>query len=518
MQVSRSRAARERQRRSSRSCWRRCNWTHWALGSLAALAGCGSDERRGDEPGNAGAGGGAASLGGSAGSGDVFVDGCEPNTFICDGDVALPCGATDGTSPRDCASEGGTCRAPVGCVVCEPLAGTCEDGIARSCNAEGTAMLEYACDAAQGMSCEADGCKGVCSPAALGSSYVGCDYYPTVTINPVFSGFSFAVAVANTGDEAAQVLLTRGEALVSEVTVPARELGMLRLPWVPELKGGDQNSCQRPPSPEPTKLVPSGAYRLRSNRPVSVYQFNPLEYELDPIPEGCPLRALCPGSPPRDEGCLSFSNDASLLFPTNVLTGSYAVLSWPSTAAGSGFISVVGTEPGTEVRLRGRGQFVPGAGISASGDGTLVLGRGDVLQLMAEPSPTQSFGSDISGTLVEASAPVQVIGGSSCGFVPEATTDACDHLEQAMLPAETLGKDYLVTYPAAPGSESPHLVRILPVLEETAIELSPPLPGLPERVVQSPADGPLELSGVAQDFRITADKPLLVAHSITYRG
>jgi hypothetical protein len=493
----------------------RRSWRGWALvGSLAAaLAGCGSDRRAGGEPdnGSAAGGGGASSLGGG-GSGDVFVDGCDPNTFICDGDTALPCDSSNGASPRDCASEGGTCRAPVGCVMCEPLVGTCENGIARSCNAQGTAMIEYGCDATQDMSCEPDGCKGVCSPAALGSSYVGCDYYPTVTINPVFSGFNFAVAVANTGDDAANVVVTRGEALVSEVAVPARELRMLRLPWVPELKGGDQNSCQRPPAPEATKLVTSGAYRLRSNRPVSVYQFNPLEYELDPIPEGCPLRAECPGSPPRDEGCLSFSNDASLLFPTNVLTGSYGVLSWPSTAAGSGFISVVGTQPGTEVRIRGRGQFVPGAGISASGEGTLLLGPGDVLQLMAEPSPTQSFGSDISGTLIEASAPVQVIGGSSCGFVPEASTDACDHLEQAMLPAETLGKDYLVTYPAAPGSKSPHVVRILPVLDETAIEFSPPLPGVPERLVQSPGQGPLELTGVSQDFRISADKPVLVAH------
>lgn len=482
---------------------------------LVLLVACGSDEPAAEATGGNGNGNGSSGASGAqggAGGGYVFVDACEPGTFACDGDTALPCDAASGALPRDCAAEGYRCQAPVGCLVCEPLVGTCAGGVARSCNAQGTAMLEYACDEAQGMRCEPDGCKGACSPAELGSSYVGCDYYPTVTLNPVFSGFNFAVAVANTGDDDAAVVVTRGDAIISEANVPARELRLLKLPWVAELKGGDQDSCQRPPAPEPTKLVPGGAYRLRSTRPVSVYQFNPLEYELDPIPEGCPLRAECPGSPPRDEGCLSFSNDASLLLPINALTGSYGVLGWPSTAAGSGFISVVGTEPNTLVRIAGRGQFVPGAGISASGDGTVTLGRGDVLQLMAAASSDQSFGSDLSGTVVEASAPVQVIGGSSCGFVPEASTDACDHLEQAMFPAETLGKDYLITYPAAPGSESPHVVRILPVQDDTTLEFFPAPTGSPERVVRSPAQGPLELGSVASDFRVSSDKPVLVAH------
>ena len=282
-----------------------------------------------------GAGGNGGDQGG-AGSTSVFVDGCDLGQFVCDGDIARRCDPADVTAPRDCAAEGFSCQAPVGCVVCTPGEGSCEGGAARLCNAEGTEVTEFECDVAQGMVCEPDGCKGSCSPAQLGSSYVGCDYYPTVTANPVFSGFSFAVAVSNTGTEPADVIVTRGSATQTEVAVPAGELRIIPLPWVAELKGGDQDSCQTPPPRGPTLLVADGAYRLRSNRPVSVYQFNPLEYELSPIPEGCPLRNDCPGSPPRDEGCLSFSNDASLIFPTNVLTGSYSVLSWPSTASRRG--------------------------------------------------------------------------------------------------------------------------------------------------------------------------------------
>jgi hypothetical protein len=182
------------------------------------------------------------------------------------------------------------------------------------CNAQGTAYEEFECDALQGMVCTADGCQGACSPATLGDGYVGCDYYPTVTPNPVYSGFHFAVAVSNSGDSSASVVVTRGAEVIAQRTVLPGELSRIELPWVSELKGGDQDACQRPPALGASRLLQGGAYRLRSDHPVSVYQFNPLEYRLTPTPESCPLRNQCPGAPQRDEGCLSFSNDASLLF------------------------------------------------------------------------------------------------------------------------------------------------------------------------------------------------------------
>jgi hypothetical protein len=456
--------------------------------------------------------------GGGNGSGaggtnpNTFYEGCDVGGFTCQGERAVPCGG-DTSAARDCAAEGFRCREPFGCVVCTPGEGSCADGAARVCNAQGTAFEQFECDAAQGMSCEPDGCKGVCSPATLGDGYIGCDYFPTVTPNPVYSGFHFAVAVSNSGDTEATVLVTRGAETIAQRAVPAGELRMIELPWVPELKGGDQDACQRPPPAGATRLVPNGAYRLRSDRPVSVYQFSPLEYELSPVPESCPLRAECPGSPPRpDEGCLSFSNDATLLYPTNVLTGSYAVLTWPSTRAGQGFVSIVGTTAGTQVSVQGQARVASGAGISETGTGQVVLGPGDVLQVVAEASPDQSFANDLSGMLISASAPVQVISGNSCGFVPEANTQACDHLEQAMLPAETLGSDYLLSFPAAPASQSPHVVRILPIVDNTTLHFDHALPRVGDSVVVSPAGGPLQLTSVMEDFRVTADHPVLVTH------
>ena len=464
-----------------------------------------TSSNNGGSTGNAGSSGQAAAP-------NNFYEGCDLGAFVCQGERAVACDPSDTTPQRDCAAEGAHCQAPFGCVVCTPGEGSCQAGAARVCNAQGTAFEAFECDAVQGMVCEPDGCKGVCSPATLGDGYVGCDYYPTVTPNPVYSGFHFAVAVSNSGDTEASVVVTRGGEAIAQRAVPAGELRMIQLPWVTELKGGDQDACQQPPPAGATRLVPNGAYRLRSDRPVSVYQFSPLEYELTPTPAACPLRAQCPGSPPRNEGCLSFSNDASLLFPSNVLTGSYAVLSWPSTRAGQGFVSIVGTTPGTQVNVQGAGRVAPGAGILETGTGQAVIGPGDVLQIVAEASATQAFGSDLSGTLISASAPVQVISGNSCGFIPDATTQACDHLEQAMLPAETLGKDYLVTFPAAPASQSPQVVRILPVVADTTLHFDHPLPGVGDTLQRSPADGPLQLTRVMEDFRVTSDKPILVTH------
>src|SRR5262245_31516098 len=44
-----------------------------------------------------------------------------------------------------------------------------------------------------------------CDEAATYKSYVGCDYWPTVTSNVVWSIFDFAVVVANAGDSDAKI-------------------------------------------------------------------------------------------------------------------------------------------------------------------------------------------------------------------------------------------------------------------------------------------------------------------------
>ena len=68
---------------------------------------------------------------------------------------------------------------------------------------------------------------------------------------------------------------------------------------------------------------------------------------------------------------------------------------------------------------------------------------------------------------------MQVVSGHSCANIPNPDTGACDHIEHAMLPIETLGKDYLVTFPAALASQSPDVVRIEAVEKDTHVQFDP---------------------------------------------
>ncbi len=417
----------------------------------------------------------------------------------------MECGQGQAPTRRDCAAVGQTCSAGYGCVACHPGVGTCSGGNTVACRADGSGMQQFECDPAQGMACEPDGCKGPCSPTTLGSSYVGCDYYPTVTLNTgVWSGFAYAVAVANTSAEPASVLVTRGDATVRTLVVPAGGLEVIELPWVPELKGPDPNLAGQPQQGPAPAVVRDGAYRLRTDRPVTVYQFSPLDYTKAPAPADCP-------DPFQASGCFSFSNDASLLLPTHVLSGDYVAMSWDALGCRSGFITITATADDTVVELAPLGEFEPGAGIDELGQGKARLDAGDVLQLVSRanggPFCFNVEGSDMSGTRVHASKPVQVISGHACANLPTPKTEACDHLEEAMFPVETLGKSYVVTVPTAPGGPSPYTLRVAAVEPGTRVSFDPPV----EVPTALEPGKPLEIRYLEEDVRVSADKPVLVA-------
>jgi len=488
------------------------------LACLLSLAACSGDKKP--------AGPDAAAGGGGSG-GTLAPLQCQEDDVWCDGSVAKICDGKGGyKSSQDCGASAQACvssrlnsagvKLQLGCVKCTPGEASCAQGTAKLCREDGSGFDVFDCDALQGMTCAADGCKGACAPPEVTTSYIGCDYYPTVSLNPVWQGFDFAVAVSNASDAPAHVVVSRGEAMVRELTVGVDALEIVKLPWVTELKGGDQNACQIPPDPGSSRVVKDGAYRLRSDRPVTVYQFSPLQYQLgtaDNPPEGCPVGTMCPGGVVGD--CLSFSNDASLLLPATALTGDYSVVSWPSRGNTASYFAVTATTDGTRVSVEGRGSFRPGGGVDGDGQGEIVLDRGDVLEVVASHGTSSA---DASGSRVTADKPVQVIGGHSCANVPDVTTSACDHLEEALFPTQILGDEYVVTYPAAVASQSPHVIRILAPKPNTHIAFEP---ALSEEITLGPDDQPFELRIGAferggsetppRDVHIKADKPILIA-------
>ena len=58
-----------------------------------------------------------------------------------------------------------------------------------------------------------------CEEAANSKTYIGCDFWPTVTPNNVWSIFDYAVVVANTGDNVVDVSVERGGQVVATAQI-----------------------------------------------------------------------------------------------------------------------------------------------------------------------------------------------------------------------------------------------------------------------------------------------------------
>ena len=341
-----------------------------------------------------------------------------------------------------------------------------------------------------------------CAEAAAARTYIGCDFWPTVVANNVWSIFDYAVVVANAGDQPAEVTVTRGAETVATATVPANDLAKVYLPWVSELKGPDFDSCTSAVALSATVRVPDGAYHLVSTRPVTVYQFNALEYGPQGGPPGKDWSS-CPGQFCGVD-CFSYSNDASLLLPSTAMTGNYRVTShmgWTLPNIGS-YFAITGTQDGTtvQVKVSGLGQILGGGGVPSTGPNGLAsfpLNRGEVVEVIF------SSDSDPAGSLVYADKPVQVIAGHPCTQMPIGYP-ACDHIEESVFPAETLGERYFVTVPTSTGGNPVgHVVRIYGNVNGT--QLSYP-GGAPSGAPLSINEGQVvDLGQVGADFEIVGD-------------
>jgi hypothetical protein len=367
-----------------------------------------------------------------------------------------------------------------------------------------------------------------CNEARTTKSYVGCEYYPTVTGNNVWSTFDYVVAVANVGQTPADVTVTGPNAVNKAVTVAPGALQKIYLPWVPSLKGPDFDACGSAKPMTASVVAKGGAYHLVSTSPVIVYQFNALEYQgtggesASGGPKdwsSCPGNASCNGGGPI--GCFSFSNDASMLLPVAALTGSYRVSGmrgWTSVDGATKqpvdllgpYFTVTATQDATHVtvRLSDAASVLAGGGVQAAGGGetlTFTLDAGDVAEIVG----AKGHAVDFSGSLVRADKPVQVLTGIPCINIPE-YAGSCDHIEESVFPAETLGQHYIVTVPTSPkGEPVGHLVRLYGNSDHTHLAYKGPKP------VACPATldaGQVADCGVAAfDFEVTGDHEFAVA-------
>ncbi len=389
------------------------------------------------------------------------------------------------------------------------------------------------------------GVPQTCAEALEQNSYLGCEYWPTVTSNAgLYTSFEFAIVAANPTKSDAVVTVERGGQQLAQHTVAPADLVTIPLPWVDALKQADPNGDG---SGMTSVLAQGGAYRVTASVPITLYQFNPLEFQLASTPPDCP-NGLELG------GCFSFTNDASLLLPTSALRNDYFVMSYPTFHIGfsdiftpqptwsdnPGFVAITATADGTSVQVYSSAHVRPGsgvAGIAAGGQGNYTLNRGDVLMLStAEPPATATHQPgkpcevdnngltqitkcptgpeyDLTGTRVMSDKPISVIGGHDCTFVPY-NRFACDHLEESMFPVEALGQDLFVTAPQAvaaieSGVSTPDntFVRVLSAVDNNNISFEPAV----NAPVTLNAGQWMEIGPVKQDFRVLADNKIMVS-------
>lgn len=398
---------------------------------------------------------------------------CDPAQIYCNGNETYTC-AEDGTVLTRQACTGATpvCAPGVGCRVCVPGASRCDPSNpsrAQTCAPDGRSFSDgVTCDEADGEQCVSGACVSRCSDSALGRSYLGCDYWPTVTANGALDpNFTFAVVLSNPQTYAVRATITGG-ALTTPLTVNLTPgaIETVTLPWVNDLVQFDPRcvpvrggACRGTAPPPTSTLRRGGAYHVHTNGPIAAYQFNPLTYE-------------------RPTGYFSYTNDASLLLPQGVLRQRYIVSTWPNVYSGGetsgGFVAITAvTGESTTVTVRPTANVSAGLGVPSIARGAtreFSLQPGDVLELIGDGP------GDLTGTTIESSQPVAVYVGHNCTTIPT-SRPACDHLEEQLFPNETWGRDYLVSALRDRGPTIPSILRVMSQVDGNQITFDPPSAG-----------------------------------------
>ena len=461
---------------------------------------------------------------------------CTPGQPGCTGTVWWEC-APDGISHTNETTCDDACDPVLRCVLCRPGTRRCEGTVSMLCAANGSQWVPGRDCSEWASTCGADGyCADACGMAEAAKSNVGCEYFPTPLANTTELDrtiFDYRVVIANPNDGAASVRVTRNGTEAWSGTVDGRGLRDVPLPWI------DGQSFAIPEGSWQSLVVGGGAYRLTSDLPVIVMQFNPFEYNV--------------GS------TFSYTNDATLLLPSHALTGDYFVSSYLplSRRTGSeggigggsfdtirypGYVAVVGTSATpTQVRVTPAGEVAAGGGgrIPTSRRGSsfvFTLAQGEVAHVTAAPPPECSesrpgfnrvrdcestpFGEicdlfdtcgetehDLTGTRIEADRPVAVFGGHTCAYIPY-TAQACDHLETQMPPVQSWGRDYVSAPMGAGTTGGRNLVRVLGAFDGTAVTVTPPQEGTSGGMVSR--GGMLEFYATSP-FQVTATEAVMVA-------
>lgn len=498
--------------------------------------------------------------------GDVS-DADSPDAQLCTPDAAE---CVDALARRVCSEDGSrwvqeSCEAGLRCdadtaacqrEVCEPgeFLGCADDGQQRFCNLSGTADIQAPCPG--GAPCEAGVCTqpecqsgarrcpsrrevevcnaaGAWTPAQLCpdgtecfdgqceelcelnekvSSYIGCEYW-SADLDNYDDALSqpHAIVVTNPNAELdAQVRLRAGS---TDFELTAGPDGT---PYDLTLGPGEAQIYSIPIGYDHsgTRRLADKAIRITSNIPIIAYQFNPLN-NVD-----------------------VYSNDGTLLIPTNAVGTDYHALSWYYRGGRvriRGFLTVVNSSGRTNrVRITPSAEVVNGPGVPTIPAGevrTFDLAPGESLNLETSgaeltaamergclanregPPENSTPCPDLSGTFIRADHPVTVFGGHQCANVVK-DIDRCDHIESILIPTEAWGTEYVGSKfsPRAEGlSVEPDIWRVIASEDDTTVLTDPPIDNIHGRVLDAGEWRQFEATSAAQHFQLVADKPVMLA-------
>ncbi|HRI67106.1 MAG TPA: IgGFc-binding protein [Polyangium sp.] len=422
------------------------------------------------------------------------------------------------------------------CKKCVPERSACDGQEVFRCDTTGDVKTYIeTCDVDKGIACRGGACVDLCGRATVEQSNVGCEYWAVDLDNAMIDVTSnaaaqqFAVVISNPhpdvpvsvriaqddglpGDEPAPYDIA--SAIIAPLNLAVFKLGPREVDGSPE---GEYNTGTH------TALT-RHAFRVKTDFPVVAYQFNPLE------------------------NVAVFSNDASLLKPRealsfgndNNLVTSYVVVGWPQTIAITddpdtnfssnspinlrSFLTIVGTQPSTTVRVKTKARVVAGGPVPETPiNGTIEvqLGAFDVLNL-----ETADFAADFTGSLIQSTRPIAVFTGgeaSDAPHFPKLSERRCcaDHVEDQLDPIRTAGKLFaiahnpsrtrMVTAAGALTAEipEPDYVRFVSASKKGAV-IKTTLPA-PDNVIELRWLGDYKEVTAYRDFMAESTEPVIAA-------
>ncbi|AWV90873.1 IgGFc-binding protein [Bradymonas sediminis] len=451
---------------------------------------------------------------------------CDPDSGACVEPVCTP-GAFQGCTAEGLQSvcnQSGTrvvemiCPGDKPCTDGQCEAPECSAGVTRCldrrrlevCNEAGAFVPAEPCPT--GTECFNGTCENLCELNKKVSSYIGCEYwsadldnYEEATSQP------HAIVVANPNAESSarielsagfsqQILRADPSGAPYDLDIGPGEVGVFAIPT-----GFDHSG---------TRILENKAIRLTSSVPVIAYQFNPL----------------------NNVGV--FSNDGSLLIPTNTLGREYRVLSWPHRGGSQnirGFVTIVNSfgNP-NRVRVTPSAQVIAGPGVPQIEAGetrvfdlapgaslNLETSGAELDQAIAQGCLTDGDGAptqvtpcpDLTGTQIVADEPVTVFGGHQCANVVRGV-DRCDHIESVLFPTSIWGTHYIGSKfsPRADGAtKEPDIWRVIAAEDGTVIQTDPPIPNVHQYTLNAGEWRQFEAVAPHANFELVASKPVMLA-------